>query len=62
MRFSIKKEQSLSKKLHEGGCQEVAACGHDASRDLGSPCSGGGSYGAVEIEETDGTTSLSLFM
>ena len=43
--------------------------GYDASRDLASPCSGDGSHGEVEVEETDGsssrensTTSLSLFM
>ena len=29
------KEQGLPKEPHEGGGQEVATCGHDASKDLG---------------------------
>ena len=64
----IKKNKAFQKKLHESGCQEVATCMYDASKDLESPCSGDGSHGEVEIEETDGSsrqksaTSLSLFM
>ena len=49
--------------------REVATCGNDAIKDLGSPCSGDVSHGEVEIEKTDGscgwkksTASLSLFM
>ena len=44
-------EQGLPKELHEGRCQEVATCGHDASKDLGSPRSGDGSHGEVEIRK-----------
>ena len=35
-------EQGLPQELHEGGGQETATCGHDTSKDLGSPCSGDG--------------------
>ena len=62
--------QRFSKDLQESGCQEAVQSGHGASKDLVGPCSGDGSHGKVEIEETDGscsrqkktTTSLSLFM
>ena len=30
-----KEEECISKELHESGCQEVATCGYDASKDLG---------------------------
>ena len=65
-----KEEQSISKAFHESGCQEVATCRYDASKDLGSSCSG-------DMAPTErlklrrqmaaaagkhGTTSLSLFM
>ena len=33
--LDYQEEQSLWEELHESGCQEVAACGHDASKDLG---------------------------
>ena len=45
------------KKLHESGCQEVATCKYDASKDLGSSCIGDGSHKEAEIEETDGSCS-----
>ena len=62
-------EQGLPKELHEGGGQEVATCGYDASKDLG--------VHAVEMAPTErlklrrqmaeaagkkSATSLSLFM
>ena len=50
-------EQGLPKELHEGRSQEVATCGHDASKDLGSPRSGDGSHGEVEIENSTPHTS-----
>ena len=50
-------KQGFPKELQEGGSQEVATCGHDASKDLESPCGGDGSHGEVEIEETDGSSS-----
>ena len=58
VRFSLmKKNKAFQKELHESGCQEVVTSGCDASKDLGSPCSGDGSHGEVEIEETDGSSS-----
>ena len=59
VRFSLikKNRKSLSKELYESGYQKVAACGHDATQDLGSPCVGDGSYGEVEIEERHGSSS-----
>ena len=50
-------EQGLPKELHEGRGQEVATCGHDASKDLRSPRSGDGSHGEVEIENSTPHTS-----
>ena len=55
----MKMYRVFEKESHEGGCQEVAACGYDASKNLGSPCSGDGSHGEVEIEETYGSSSSS---
>ena len=56
MRFSlIKKNEAFQRKLHESGCQEVATCRFDASKDLESPCSRDVSHGEVKIEETDGS-------
>ena len=38
-RFSIiKTNKAFRKELQEIGCQEVATCRHDASKDLGRPC------------------------
>ena len=53
----IKKNKVFSKEFYESGCQKVAACGHDASKHLVSPCVGDGSNGEVEIEATDGSSS-----
>ena len=50
-------EQGLPKELHEGRGQKVPTCGHDASKDLGSPRSGDGSHGEVEIENSTPHTS-----
>ena len=62
-------EEGFPKELHEGGSQDVAACGHAASKDLG--------VHTVEMAPTErlklrrqiaaaagkkSTTSLSLFM
>ena len=56
VRFSlIKKNEAFSKELHESGCQKVAMCGFDASKDLETACSVDGSHGEVEIEEADGS-------
>ena len=71
VRFLAHKENNtFQKSCMKVGGQEVATCGHGASKDLGSPCSGDGSHGKVNIEETDGSSSgqkehdlsLSLFM
>ena len=55
--LEYKEEQGLPKEQHEGGRQKVVLDGHGASKDLGSPCSGDGSHGKVDIEETDGSSS-----
>ena len=47
-------EQGLPEELHESGCQEVATCRHDASKDMESPCGRDVSPEEVETEETDG--------
>ena len=52
--LSQEEESSISKELHESGYQEVVTCRCDASKDLGSPCSGDDSNGEVNIEETHG--------
>ena len=41
----MKKNKAFKKEVHEGGRQVFATCRHDASKDLGSPCSGDVSYG-----------------
>ena len=55
--LDYQEEQSIAKELHECGCQEVATCRYDASKDLGSPCSGDVSHGEVKLEKTDGSSS-----
>ena len=52
-----KEEQSISKELHESGCQEVVTCRFGASKGLGSPCSGMFPTERVKIETTDGSCS-----
>ena len=55
VRFSIiKKNKAFQKNYMKSGCQEVAACRHDASKNMGSPCGWDVSHGEVEIEETVG--------
>ena len=34
----IKKNKAFPEEPHERGCQEVVACGHDASKNMWSPC------------------------
>ena len=58
MRFSLIKKKNLSKELHESGSQEVAACRHDATKNMGSPCGWDVSHGEVLIEETDGSCGM----
>ena len=41
-------EQGFPEGLHESGCQEVVACRHDASNNIGSPCGWDVSHGEVE--------------
>ena len=50
-----KEEQGLPKELHEGGSHEVVTSGYGASKNVGSTCSGDGSY--RKIEEADGSSS-----
>ena len=42
-----KEKQRIPKELHEGGCQEVASCRHDASKDVVSAFRRDGSHGKV---------------
>ena len=62
-------EESISRGLHEGGCQEVDKRGNGASKDLGSPWSGFGPYRKLELRTQmtaapgkKSTTSVSFFM
>ena len=57
VRFSlIKKNEAFQKNsMSEGGGQEVATSGYGAS--MVSSCSRDGSYGKVQIEEADGSSS-----
>ena len=58
MRFSIiKKNKTFGKNYMKVVSQEVATCRHDASKDVEGACSRDGSYGKVNIEETDGSCS-----
>ena len=43
----IKKNKAFRKEVQESWCQEVVSCRYDASKDLGSPCSGDVSNGEV---------------
>ena len=52
-----KEEQSLPKELREGGCQEASTCGHNASEDAESTCSGFGPFRKIGIEEAGGSSS-----
>ena len=47
VRFSLVKKN----KAFQKSCQEVVTCGYDASKDLGSPCSGDVSHEEVKIKE-----------
>ena len=59
--LDYKEEQKPSRKFNEGWCQEVVTCRYDASKDLGSPCSGKMSpTERLNIEETDGSREYNL--
>ena len=45
------------KEPHEGGGQEVFTSRYGASKNVGSTCSGDGSYRRLKIEEADGGSS-----
>ena len=70
VRFSIiKKNKSFPEEQHEGGRQEVAACGHDASKNVEGAFSGDGSTERFKLRRQmaaasgkKSTTSLSSFM
>ena len=55
-------EQSHSKELREGGGQEIATYGHDASKDLGSTERLKLMRLMAAVAGKKSTTSLSLFM
>ena len=42
--LDYQEEQGVPKELHEGGCQEVASCRHDASKNVEGACNRHGSH------------------
>ena len=67
--LDYQEELGLPAELHESGCQEVAVCRHDASKDLGAHAVGMSPTERLKLRRQmaaaagkKSTTSLSLFM